>query len=87
MPPAAALTFLSEDIRRQQEMAQEALNEAKRVDDLLRKDATRPEDLKKGLEETRRVLIGLARGLAANSTITSSSGSHLLSAWTAGKGK
>jgi len=83
MPPAAALTFLSEDIRRQQELAQEALNEAKRVDNLLKKDGAQPEDLKKDLEETRRVLIGLARGLAANSKKTSSSGSHLLSVWTA----
>jgi uncharacterized membrane protein YgaE (UPF0421/DUF939 family) len=71
MPTAFVdFSFLSEDVRRQREIAEQALEEAKRVDALL-KDTTDPK-LKGELEKTRETLLNVARGLAVNATSTSS---------------
>jgi len=71
MPQSPAdFSFLSEDVRRQREFAEQALEEAKRVDALL-KDTTDPK-LQLGLENTKKVLLDLARNLTANATSTSS---------------
>jgi hypothetical protein len=67
--PAQDFSFLSEDIKRQQEIAQE---EAKRLETLLN-ESTTPAELKPKLEQTKNSLLRVARGLAANATHTSSS--------------
>src|SRR5215471_11428281 len=64
------LRFLTEDIKRQQEIAQKALDEARTVDSLL-KESDVPATLKPKLEHTRDSLLRLARDLAANATHTS----------------
>jgi hypothetical protein len=62
-------SFLTTDIRRQREIAQEALDEAKRIDAIIDKttDATVKEELKK----TKERLLKITRGLVDNVTHTS----------------
>ena len=72
------LSFLNKDVKRQQEIAQEALEEAKRLDELLQsKDV--PEALKPKLEKTKQSLLRVARDLATNATLTSNSAISALS--------
>jgi len=71
------LTFLMEDIRKQREIAQKALESARAIDSLLKRGV---EDLKarEALEHAKSGLVGVARELAANAGNTSTSAiSHL----------
>jgi hypothetical protein len=64
------LSFLTKDIERQQEIAKQALEEARRVESLLQGSDV-PADLKLHLEKTRDKLLVVAQELAANATSTS----------------
>ena len=66
------LTFLSVDIKRQQEIAQEVSEEAERLDTLLTETTISPE-LKPKLEEIKDSLQRVARGLARNAAALSTS--------------
>jgi hypothetical protein len=66
------LTFLSEDIRRQREIAQAALEEAKNIDALLRETEQIDSAVKDRLERTKQTLLRVAKGLATNAASTSS---------------
>jgi hypothetical protein len=66
------MTFLSVDVKRQQEIAQEVSEEAERLDTLIRESII-PPDLKPKLEQTKDSLLRVARGLAANATSMSTS--------------
>ena len=71
------LAFLMEDIRKQREIAQKALESARAIDSLLRRGV---EDLqaREALEHAKSGLVGVARELAANAGNTSTSAiSHL----------
>jgi hypothetical protein len=71
------LTFLMEDIRKQREIAQKALESARAIDGLLKRGV---EDLqaREALEHAKSGLVGVARELAANAGNTSTSAiSHL----------
>jgi hypothetical protein len=72
MPSSADFTFLSDDVRRQRELAQEALDEAKRLSKLLNGKSTIDPELKENLEKTKDRLLNVARSLAANAASTSS---------------
>jgi hypothetical protein len=72
MPSSADFSFLSDDVRRQRELAQEALDEAKRLSELLNGKRTLDPDLKENLEKTKDRLLSVARNLAANAASTSS---------------
>ena len=61
--------FLTEDIRRQREIAKEALDEAKRIDAVIEK--TTDLAFKEELEKTKERLLNITRGLVANVTLTS----------------
>ena len=65
-------TFLTEDVRRQREIAERTLDEAKKLNALLSESSMDPK-IKAELEKTKETLINLARGLAVNATSTSSS--------------
>jgi hypothetical protein len=69
MPTVGDFSFLSEDLRRQRELAQKALDEAKRIDDLIDKSAD--EHFKAELTKAKEKLLEIASGLAANATHTS----------------
>ena len=69
------LKFLSLDIKRQQEIAQQALDEAKKLDSVLSSEAaTSPDakELKEKLQEAKEMLLRVARELAVNANTTSS---------------
>lgn len=72
MPSSADFSFLSDDVRRQRELAQEALDEAKRLSELLNGKTTMDPELKKNLEKTKDRLLNVARSLAVNAASTSS---------------
>jgi hypothetical protein len=75
MPPlkfSTDLGFLSEDLKRQQEIAQEALDEAKRLDTLVNDPQVAPE-VRQELERAKITFVRIARELAANTATTSSS--------------
>jgi len=61
-------SFLNEDLRRQR-VAQEALDEAKRLDDLIAKSGD--DSLKPELTKAKDKLLNIAKELAANATHTS----------------
>ena len=67
--PVTDLNFLREDLRRQRQIAEQALEEAKRID--LALEATSDRAAREGLEKAKAALIDIARGLAANATSTS----------------
>jgi hypothetical protein len=70
------LKFLSLDIKRQQEIAQKALDEAKKLDIVLSNAAAGSPDakeLKEKLQEAKETLLQVARELAVNANTTSSS--------------
>lgn len=79
-PAIVDFSFLSEDVRRQREIAEQALAEAKRVDELL-KETTEPK-IKEGLEKTKKTLLDVASGLAVNATSTSTATVTVLGAVT-----
>ncbi len=66
-----SFSFLSEDLRRQQELAQSALEEAERIDRLLKEGAISDLRAKESLEHARSALLKVARGLASNVSSTS----------------
>lgn len=68
MPPTD-LSFLRDDLQRQREIAEQALGEAKRIDEILR--TSDDPKAKEELEKVKAVFIDIARGLAANATSTS----------------
>ena len=71
MGPAESIASLVDDVRRQREFAQKALDEAKQLDEVIKKvDDT---ELKARLEQSKEAMLTLARGLVANATHTSSS--------------
>ncbi len=76
MPPPD-FSFLSDELRRQRELAQEALDEAKRIDKILA-GIDEPK-VKEALTMTKETLLNLASGLAANATSTSSAATITLS--------
>lgn len=67
--PVTDLNFLREDLRRQRQIAEQALEEAKRINSAL--EATSDRAAREGLEKAKAALIDIARGLAANATSTS----------------
>jgi Skp family chaperone for outer membrane proteins len=74
--PTVDFGFLFQDVKRQRELAQQALDEAKRIDELLKN----PEIAnREHLEEARRKWLEMARALAENANTTSSSGSTTIS--------
>ena len=77
MEPAKDLSFLTDDVKRQREIAQAALDEAKRIDDVL-KDITDP-NVQQNLKAAKEKFLRLARDLAANATSTSSSAINIVS--------
>ena len=69
-------SFLIDDVRRQREIAQEALEQARKIDALLR-EATNTSlatnsSVKETLENTKKTLLKVADDLAANAISTSS---------------
>jgi hypothetical protein len=69
-------SFLMEDVRRQREIAREALEQARKIDALLKEPtnvslATNP-DLKETLERSKKTLLKVAEDLATNVISTSS---------------
>jgi hypothetical protein len=69
-------SFLIDDVRRQREIAQEALEQARKIDALLR-EATNASlatntSVKETLENTKKTLLKVADDLAANAISTSS---------------
>lgn len=71
MEPAKDLSFLTDDVKRQREIAQNALEEAKRIDGSMQ-NATDPE-MKEHLKAVKEKFLSLARDLATNASTTSSS--------------
>jgi hypothetical protein len=61
--PPTDLNFLKEDLRRQREIAEEGLREAKKND--LALGATQDPKAKELLENAKETFINIARGLAA----------------------
>jgi uncharacterized membrane protein len=77
MASEGAPAFLIEDIRKQREIAQKALEDAREIDALLKK-GVEDAQLRGALERAKSGLIGVARELAANAANTSTSAiSHL----------
>jgi hypothetical protein len=77
MASEESLTFLSEDIRKQREIAQKALDDAKEIDGLLKR-GIEDAQARQALERAKSGLIGVARDLAINATNTSASAiSHI----------
>jgi hypothetical protein len=77
MASEGPLTFLTEDIRKQREIAQTALESAREIDSLLKR-GVEDAQAKQALERAKSALVGVARELAANATNTSTSAiSHL----------
>jgi len=62
---------VSRDLKRQEEIAQEALDEAKRLDEVLKDPNVAPE-VRRELEQAKIKFVRIARDLAANTTHTSS---------------
>lgn len=71
MDPEKSINLLVEDVRRQKEIAQEALNEAKQIDDLIKH--LDDSELKAKLELRKAGVLKIARELVANAATTSSS--------------
>ena len=69
--PTTDLSFLSDDLQRQREVAREALEEAKKIDQLLKHENIDP-SIKTTLEDAKKSLLKVASDLAANVTHTSS---------------
>lgn len=69
---AADFGFLLQDVRRQRELAQEALGEAKRIDGLLQANPDIPN--RDELEATKQKWLKMARELADNASTTSQAG-------------
>jgi hypothetical protein len=74
------LSFLSEDVKRQQQIAQHALEEAKKLDSVL-KDQNIPDILKPPLREAKESFLRVARELAANAILTSTSAITAICFW------
>jgi hypothetical protein len=70
---SADLAFLLRDVRRQRELAQDALAEAKRIDELLKGSPDIPN--REELEATKQKWLRMARELAENASTTSTAGS------------
>jgi hypothetical protein len=67
------ITQLTESVRRQREIAQEALAEAREIDGLLQTGNVTDPVVRQKLEKTKSMALKVARDLAANATATSSS--------------
>jgi len=78
MEAEKSLLSLVDDVRRQREIAREALNEAKQIDALLQEVKDNPA-LKQKLEDRKAGILKVARDLVANATATSSSVAFTLS--------
>jgi hypothetical protein len=65
-------SFLNDDLRRQREIAREALEAAKRIDELLKVTTTIELSSKEKLEDAKKTLLSVASQLAENATHTSS---------------
>jgi hypothetical protein len=72
-----ALGFLVDDIRRQREIAEDALKRAKEFDDMLANPNLSPEQ-KSALEKAKDGFLYVARELAANTTSTTSSAAFIV---------
>ncbi|MGA2126170.1 MAG: hypothetical protein ABSG76_08455 [Xanthobacteraceae bacterium] len=70
MAPENDLTFLSESVRKQREIAQEALDQARQIDELI-KISPDPET-RAALEKIKAGALKITRELVANVTHTSS---------------
>ena len=71
--PTVDFRFLFEDVKRQRELAQQALDEAKRIDAFLKEN---PEiGHRDELEAAKAKWLEMARALAENANTTSQSGS------------
>jgi hypothetical protein len=74
--PTVNFGFLSHDVKRQRELAQQALDEAKRLDKLLTDEPDHPR--KPQLEDAKKKWLEMARDLAENANTTSISGSSVI---------
>jgi hypothetical protein len=70
---AADLAFLLRDVRRQRELAQQALDEAKRIDEILKVAPATPN--RDELVASKQKWLEMARELAENANTTSQAGS------------
>ena len=69
--------FITEDVKRQRELAQQALDEAKRIDGELQDEAD--EARKQRLREAKSKWLAIARELAENAVTTSQAASSAIS--------
>ncbi len=76
MEPVKDLSFLTDDVKRQREIAQVALEEAKRIDGLLQ-DTTDPK-MQEHLKTVKEKFLRVARDLATNASTTSSSAINIV---------
>jgi len=72
----ADFSFLTKDIARQRELAQQALEEAKRIDSLLQNPNVQN---RQELEQAKQKWLDLAKSLAENITVTSNAASTSIS--------
>ncbi len=72
---AANFGFLLQDVKRQRELAQQALDEAKRIDEILRANPENREEL----DAARNKWLEMARALAENANATSTTASTVIS--------
>ena len=73
--PVANFGFLLQDVKRQRELAQQALDEAKRIDETLKANP----DNREQLEAARNKWLEMARALAENANATSTTASTTFS--------
>lgn len=72
-------TFLSDDLRRQTEIAEEALQQARKIDATLKNlPANADPQLVNELEESKKNFLRVAQQLAANTSVTSASAKELI---------
>jgi hypothetical protein len=71
MDPEKNITLLTESVRRQREIAQEALEQAKGIDAIL--PEIKDPEVRKKLEKAKEGILQVAHGLAVNATSTSTS--------------
>jgi hypothetical protein len=74
--PKVDFKFITEDVTRQRELAQEALAEAKRLDEEIQTEEDEPR--KRRLEEAKKKWLSVALSLANNAAATSTAASSTI---------
>jgi hypothetical protein len=73
---SSSFKFLNDDIERQRQMAREALEKAKALDEKIGQAPDGPEKI--ALIEARKTLLALAKGLADNANLTSTTATTVI---------